>query len=162
MYKPLMYKKNILDINYETLKKMGIKALFFDFDNTLIKNNSSDIDYETKERLNKLNKDFKVYVVSNSINFKRLNKILSPLNIDFVIVSLKPFAFGFNKALKRCKCKRNEVCVIGDQIYTDIKGAYKNGFYSCLIDPLGSKENIFTKFNRLKEDKVFKRGNYYE
>ena len=112
--------------------------------------------------LNKLNKDFKVYVVSNSINFKRLNKILSPLNIDFVLVSLKPFAFGFNKALERCKCKKNEVCVIGDQIYTDIKGAYKNGFYSCLTDPLGSKENIFTKLNRLKEDKVFKRGNYYE
>ena len=31
-----MYKKNIYEINYEKLKKMGKKYLFFDLDNTII------------------------------------------------------------------------------------------------------------------------------
>ena len=33
---PDMYKKNIYEINYEKLKKMGKKYLFFDLDNTII------------------------------------------------------------------------------------------------------------------------------
>ena len=35
LYKPTMYKKNIFDIDYEQLKKKGIKCLVFDLDNTL-------------------------------------------------------------------------------------------------------------------------------
>ena len=31
-----MYKKNIYEINYEKLKKIGKKYLFFDLDNTII------------------------------------------------------------------------------------------------------------------------------
>lgn len=34
-YLPDMYKKNIFDINYDKLKKKGIKCLIFDLDNTL-------------------------------------------------------------------------------------------------------------------------------
>ena len=33
---PDIYQKNIYDINYTKLKKMGIKCLLFDLDNTLV------------------------------------------------------------------------------------------------------------------------------
>ena len=35
-FKPDMYKKSIYDINYDKLKEMGKKYLFFDLDNTII------------------------------------------------------------------------------------------------------------------------------
>ena len=33
---PDIYQKSIYDINYDTLKKRGIKCLIFDLDNTLV------------------------------------------------------------------------------------------------------------------------------
>ena len=33
---PDMYQKNIYDINYDLLKKKGIKCLLFDLDNTIV------------------------------------------------------------------------------------------------------------------------------
>ena len=42
-YIPNMYKKNILDINYEKLKEIGIKCLIFDLDNTIALIDENDI-----------------------------------------------------------------------------------------------------------------------
>ena len=36
LFKPDIYQKSILDINYKTLKEKGIKCIVFDLDNTLV------------------------------------------------------------------------------------------------------------------------------
>ena len=45
------------------------------------------------------------------------------------------------------------MCMIGDQLITDILGANKFGIYTVLVDPLGEKDLKITTFNRFIEHK---------
>ena len=58
LYKPTMYKKNIFEIDYEQLKKKGIRCLVFDLDNTLGLIDEEKCPKEAKKLLKKLKKDF--------------------------------------------------------------------------------------------------------
>ena len=165
-FEPTMYKKNIFEIDYTKLKKMNIKVLLFDFDNTIIEKGNYDIDKKTIQLFEKLKQDFKVYIVSNSINEKKLKLICNQLNITYIKDSRKPFKKGFKKlVLKDIKAK--EIAMIGDQLLTDVYGASRMGYISILIDPVSKKELIITKINRVIEklilkNKKFKRGSYYD
>ena len=75
--KPDMYVKDILSINYKKLKEKGIKALFFDFDNTLIEMGNYTLNEKYEKLIEKLKKDFKVMIVSNSIHASKLEKVCS-------------------------------------------------------------------------------------
>ena len=160
--KPDMYVKDILSINYKKLKEKGIKALFFDFDNTLIEMGNYTLNEKYEKLIENLKKDFKVMIVSNSIHASKLEKVCSKYNLSYVGVSFKPFSFGFKKAEKLVGFKEEEICMIGDQLLTDIKGGIKMNYFTILIDPINDNEHILTKINRYRENKIFKRGKYYE
>ena len=162
--RPKMYKKDILDIDYDLLKKNDIKALLFDFDNTLTIHGSFDIDKRYIELFKKLKKDFKIIVVSNSIHHKKLDTICNLLDVSYIGNSKKPFKYGYKKL--NLKLRPNQIAMIGDQVITDVWGANRMGYFSILIDPITKNEMIFTKINRLfesislKKNKI-KRGEYY-
>ena len=63
--KPNMYKRDVHSIDYKKLKKLGIKVLLFDFDNTLIEMGNYEISKKTIELFNRLKSDFIIYIVSN-------------------------------------------------------------------------------------------------
>ena len=92
-YIPKMYKKNIFDVNYEKLKKNGIKCILFDLDNTLLTVNSNKIDKKIGNFINKLKKDFSIYVISNNSNKKRLEIVTNTFDIQYIYFSLKPLSF---------------------------------------------------------------------
>ena len=78
---PKMYKKNIYDINYDLLKKQGIKLILFDLDNTLTPAREEKYYKKTKELFDNLKKDFKVAIFSN--NFKnRVSKYGEYYDVD--------------------------------------------------------------------------------
>ena len=167
---PDIYKKSIFDINYKNLKeKHNIKVLLYDFDNTIIEKGNYEVNKKTKDLFSKLSKDFIIYIVSNSTNKKKLDKISKELNLPYIGASMKPFPRGYNK-LKFKSVKNNEIAMIGDQLLTDILGANKKGYLSILVDPVvENKEVIFTKINRIFENRIFNnkknklnRGNYYD
>lgn len=151
---PSQYVKSIHDINYDELKKQGIKALFFDLDNTIIPYDINVIPNEMEELLHNLNKEFKVLVISNS-RLKRVSTACKNLkDIPYVKFARKPLKFGFKKALKKVQVKREEVCVIGDQMMTDIFGARRMKFgEAILVKPVKQRtDHIFTRFNRRIEN----------
>lgn len=151
---PSEYVLSINDINYDELKKQGIKALFFDLDNTIIPYDINVIPKEMEDLLHKLNEDFKVLVISNS-RYKRVSTACQNLkNIPFVKFARKPLKFGFKKALKKVGVKKEEVCVIGDQMMTDILGARRMKFkHAILVKPVKQRtDHIFTRTNRKIEN----------
>ena len=72
-YIPNMYKKNILDIDYEKLKEIGINCLIFDLDNTIALIDENEIPENTEKLFEKLNKEFRVVIISNNYK-KRISK----------------------------------------------------------------------------------------
>ena len=170
LFKPDMYKKNVFDINYKKLKKEGIKYLVFDLDNTLGLITEENCPKEVKVLLEKLKKDFTIFISSNN-TYKRILPYIEDLKIDGVSFSLKPFPKGLMKIRRKCKAKRNEMVMIGDQIVTDILCGKLYGVKTILVDPLGIKDLKITGLNRKIEKiivkryelkGIFKKGSFYE
>ena len=64
---PDMYYKSIFDINYKKLKKMKIKCIAFDLDNTLASYKEDVPSKDIKELLSIISDDFKVTVKKRTI-----------------------------------------------------------------------------------------------
>lgn len=165
--KPDAYYKNIYEIDYNELKTLGIKNIFFDVDNTIIPYTENKVTKDNIELFNSLKKDFNLIIVSNS-GSNRINSIIEDLGIIGYTSSMKPL----NRTYKKIKkiYNENESIFIGDQFMTDVWGAHKNGFKVILVDRIGNKEPLTTKFWRTIESFVRRKltkdgfidGNYYK
>ena len=152
---PNMYQESIYSINYKKMYKKGIRLLLFDLDNTCVPYHSTDISSDLKELFKKLKKQgFNVLIFSNS-PAKRL-KNFSELG-EYNYMSLKPLPFNFYKMLRKYNLEKEEVCIIGDQLLTDILGGNLVGINTCLIKPLSGGEFLFTRFSRKIETLIFRR-----
>lgn len=168
---PDKYFKSIYDINYETLKKTGIKCLIFDVANTLMPESATKPNKKVKDLFEDL-KDmgFKLILMSNSVK-KNVEAFKEELCVDSAYLSFKPFKFKYKKIIKLFNFKPSEIACIGDQILYDIYGANKMDFTSILVNPISIDEYAVSKLNRKFENLIttkitkkdlFKKGKYYE
>lgn len=170
IFKPSMYKKDIFSISYDKLKKMGKRVLIYDLDNTLALIDQKECPKKTKDLINKLKKDFDIYIISNN-NYKRILPYMNELGINGISNAIKPSTRGLRKIIKEEGYKKSEMVMIGDQMVTDILSANRFDITSILVDPLGVKDLKITGLNRFIESiiikkytkkNVFKRGKYYD
>ncbi len=170
IFRPKMYKKTIYDIPYQKLKEDGIRCLIFDLDNTLGLISHKNCPPETVELIQKLKKDFTVVIISNNTK-KRIQVYLDDLGIDGVAWSMKPSIRGLIYIKRKYHFKKKEMCIIGDQIVTDILAGKRYHIMTVLVDPLGEKDLRITGLNRKLEARIikhyekrglFERGKYYE
>ena len=167
---PKMYQESIYTINYDKLKKERIKCLLFDLDNTCVGYKEKFPTKELEELFNNLTqKGFKVIIFTNASR-KRLVPFVK-LHVILNASSKKPFKKSFQTIMKKYKLAKEEICIIGDQLFTDILGGNKVGIRTCLVNPLTEEDFIFTKIFRMSENLVFKifatksiliKGEYYE
>ncbi len=168
---PDIYAQSIYTIDYKKLKEKGIKCLLFDLDNTITQ---TYVKTPSKEIINKFEEieelGFKVIILSNALK-SRLKPFKEILNVDTSALSCKPLSFKYKKIMMMYNYDEKDIAAIGDQLYTDIKGANKLNITSILVNPLSKRESILTKYNRIKENKlfnkwekqgIFERGVYYE
>ena len=156
---PKMYYPNIYEIDYKKLKELGIKCLLFDFDNTCMGYKDKNLSNELITLFKKLKKmGFFIIIFSNARN-KRLNQF-KEINIDYNSLSKKPLQIEFKKILTKYNYKKEELCIIGDQIFTDILGGNRFKIQTCLVDPLTNKDFIITKLFRQIEKRIIKKLKY--
>ena len=165
--KPTKYYKDIYSINYDLLKSENIKVLLFDLDNTIGDDLTRIPSKQAISLFKKLKNDFIPIIITNALPF-RAKRYAKLLDIDYYYLSNKPHKKNYLKIISKYNLNIKDIAAIGDQIYTDIKGANLLGIKSILLDPISKYESIFTKINRLKENiniynkKIIKRGEYYE
>lgn len=170
-YIPKMYKKSIHDIDYDKLKNLNIKCLMFDLDNTLLKVNKNIPKKEICDLIHRLKANFSIFIVTNNGSSKRVSAAADRLGVNYVKFSMKPFSRGFRAIKNKYNFTKDEMCIIGDQLMTDICGGNKYGIYTILVDPLAKEELAVTGINRFLEKRklkklskkgLLKRGEYYE
>lgn len=166
--KPTIYQKDIFSIDYDKLLESNIKNLLFDIDNTIATTNEKSPNQKVIKLFEQLKrKGFNLYILTNALK-KRATSFGSKLNVKTYYFSMKPSSRNYNKLIKENNLEIEHTAAIGDQIYTDIKGANKLGITSILVDPIAKHEFITTKINRIKENKlisktnIIKKGEYYE
>jgi HAD superfamily phosphatase (TIGR01668 family) len=120
--KPGEYVDNIFSINYDSLKKQGVKALLFDLDNTILPGN----EYLPSIRVINLFTDlklkgFKLALLSNAFKNERVKKIAESLNVDAYYFVCKPFTPILKIIIqKELKLLPQDVALVGDQLFGDI------------------------------------------
>lgn len=166
--KPKRYYKDIYSINYELLFEENKKHLIFDLDNTIADSRYKHPDQKAIKFFQELqNKGFTTTIISNALP-RRAKRFAEDLNSDVFYLSRKPHTKNYKKYLNKHGIDPKNVVAIGDQIYTDIKGAHRMNIFSILVDRISKYESILSKPNRIKEKYriykkgIIKRGDYYE
>lgn len=170
-YIPDIYAKSVYDINYDNLVSRGIKCVLFDLDNTLLPPRAKEVSKKLVDFIKQVKKtDIRFIIYSNSRK-KRVMDIANRLNLEYFYFVRKPYRGKFDKIIKKHEYNQSEIAVIGDQLLTDILFANKMGVTAILVNPLSVNDKFFTRFNRRREKKIFKKlyqnnlfvkGKYYE
>jgi len=97
-------------------------------------------------------------IISNN-HVPRIRKFSEYIDCSFIAQAKKPLKISFLKAMKKLEISnKNKICVIGDQIMTDILGANRSGLKSILVDAIQrNNEKWFTRMNRRIEKRMLKR-----
>lgn len=128
--------KSVLDITVSDLHKMGAKAIALDIDNTICNDGKDDCIEGLEEWLkNVQDAGIKVMIISNAVG-KRPRRIAERLGLSVLSFARKPTTRKLIKGAKLMGVKTEEMAMIGDQLFADIKAANRCGAIPVLVDPL--------------------------
>jgi HAD superfamily phosphatase (TIGR01668 family) len=148
---PNEHVKSIFEIHPEELKKRGIKGVITDLDNTLVGWDRPDATPKLIEWF-KFMRDHGIFitVVSNNKE-ERVRRFSDPVELPFIYKARKPMTKAFKRAMRDMQLKRDEIVIIGDQIFTDVLGGNRLGVHTILVVPIAKNDGWITKLNRKME-----------
>lgn len=149
--KPDYNLKNVYEINFEELKKQGIKCLMFDLDSTLMVSKSGKFLPETLDWFNSFSNDFEIAIISNNKKesyIENANKI-SPCKV--IGHANKPSPKVMGEYLKSVNVLPDQAVMIGDRPLTDILAGKLLGCKTILVGSINPNENLPTKLVRALE-----------
>lgn len=136
LFFPTLYRRRITDVTAEDLRRLGVKALLLDVDNTLTTHDAPDLTDAVKAWLAQMGESgFSLIIVSNN-RAERVAPFAEKIGLSYYAHARKPLPFGFRAAAKQAGACRKECVVIGDQLFTDMLGANLAGIPSILLEPI--------------------------
>lgn len=148
------------DITPEFLKKLGIRGLILDLDNTLTTHDNPVPGAGVLDWLDLIKKSgIKLMIVSNN-HPPRVKPFADMLGLEFVSEGKKPLTKGFSEARTKMGLPKKNIAAVGDQIYTDVLGAALFGIKMLYVEPIEREKTTFFKVKR-KCEKPFLPRKYY-
>ena len=151
---PDLYISRIWEIDYEILDKLGTKGIICDLDNTIVPWDEDSLSVEMLEWFSHLKENqISICLLSNSLH-SRVIDIAAELQIQAIPAAGKPRKRAFKKAVDKLNLPKENILVIGDQIFTDILGGNRLGLTTILVKPMAEKEFFLTNLTRRLERRV--------
>ena len=149
--------KNIAELDEAFYKENNIKGIIFDIDNTLVIHKEQ---YPTKEVL-----DYFEFLTSIGVRYgivsnnkaSRVKPFCEGLGVPYAFRALKPRKKHLRAVADELGVPYNNICFVGDQLFTDILGANRMGFVSGIVEALGENETGFVAFKRIFERMVMRK-----
>lgn len=138
---PDEYVDSTYGIDFEKLRKRGIRGLLFDIDNTLVPHGkpATKESVELFQRLHELG--FETCLISNNQK-PRVEPFAKAMKTRYLYNAHKPSPKNYLLAMEKMETGLTDTVFIGDQLFTDVWGAKKAGIYSILVKPIHPKEEI--------------------
>lgn len=156
-FMPNIYVNCIEDIDIKMLKAQGIRVFILDIDNTLVPTSTKEPTQSVIDWIEKVkNEGIKVCLVSNNSK-KRVIGFNEKLNLFVIYRAFKPLKRKFQIVANRYGVSAKEVCVVGDQIFTDIWGANRAKMMSVLVLPVSTIEGAGIKLKRYIENIIIRK-----
>ena len=153
---PWAFAPDVGAIDFGALWAAGYRGLLFDVDNTLVPH-GADSTPEVDALFAQL-KDlgFRCLMLSDN-GPARLRRFLRNIDADFIDNAGKPRKKGYREALRRLGLPREQVVMIGDQLFTDILGANRCGIPNILVRYIGYDPDADPGKRRRLEAKILRR-----
>lgn len=161
--RPDRFESDVESIELKPLRQAGIRLLIIDIDNTLTPHHKDVISEAKLSWLDEASAlGFSVVLLSNN-RISRLNQIKKAYGLSGYGLAFKPFSLYYKQILRDFNCKPSEVCCIGDQILTDVLGAKLHRMVSIYVEPISSRDIVFSRFSRWLEKRwLIKKGNTHD
>lgn len=157
LFYPTLYRRRITDVTSDDLRRLGVRGVLLDVDNTLTTHDNPNLTAEVREWLDNMQaKGFFLLIVSNNVE-ERVAPFAEKIGLPFCAHARKPLPYGYRKAAASLGLPKKECVAIGDQIFTDILGANLTGIPSVLLEPIEPEvEQKFIVFKRKVERLLMK------
>ncbi len=149
-FTPWVIAESVVDLHPDFFRKMGIRLVMLDFDNTVVPYTTDVPTKEVEQWLSQMQaSEVKICVVSNSHNL-RVKNFCQMREIPCITGAKKPFAKGISECLRKFNISPKECALVGDQIYTDVLGANCTGVHSVLVRSIHN-HTIWLKLRHIAE-----------
>ena len=154
------YVDSVFDIDFAALYETGYRGLLFDIDNTLVPH-GADSTAEVDALFAKLHAmGFRSLMLSNN-GKSRIERFLKNIDAQYLDNAGKPRPKGYRRAVQMLGLPKNQVLVIGDQLFTDILGANLSGLSSILVKFIGHETVTDPGKRRRMEQRVLRHYEAY-
>ncbi len=150
--KPDYDLKSIYDINLDELKSLGVKAILFDLDSTLMASKSGVYSDEVYSFIRNVEEKFFIAVVSNNKNPEYIKKVKAITHFPILFEARKPFTGYIRRFLKDFNIDPRDCVLVGDRPLTDILCGKRLGCRTILVDSItADTESKIVRFVRALE-----------
>ena len=135
--------RNFTSITPDFLKKLGVKFLMLDLDNTIAKYSEHSptetiFNWVAEMKGNSI----ELFFISNSKRETRVDAFSEALQIDFVKDAHKPSPDCLHKTMDTKRYTAEESALLGDQIFTDTLAGNRAGVKTIIVRPLSLKNPL--------------------
>ena len=134
-------KDSVYKLDFEGLYVSGYRGIIFDIDNTLVPH-GAPADKQAIRLFKRLHRiGFETMLLSNNKE-PRVQSFANQVQSKYIYKANKPGAAGYLQAMERMGTTKENTIFIGDQLFTDVWGAKKQGIETWLVKPIHPKEEI--------------------
>ena len=150
VFYPDTYVNTAYEIDYEALFAAGCRGIIFDIDNTLVPHDAPADDKSVAlfKRLRAIG--FKTLILSNNKE-PRVKMFCDAVGSPYLFKAAKPKRDGYLKAMELMGTDLKNTIFIGDQLFTDMRGANRTGIKTILVKPIHPKERLQIVLKRIPE-----------
>ena len=153
---PTYRVKNIFEMDIKSIIQRGFKYIFLDLDNTLDSYRVKSPSDRVKQLIVSYKQNGLTPIIISNNNSERVHNYGKELDIDVYCSMGKPFKRKLNRLIKEHNFPKDEILMIGDQIFTDVWGGNNVNVTTILVEPIVKEDQFVTKIKRPLE-KVFKK-----
>lgn len=155
---PMYHYDRIENITLKDIHSWGVKAIALDIDNTLCYDATKRFIGNSRQWVETLKKSGIPIVIVSNAGKRRAKQIAKLLSLPCIPMAKKPNKEPFLKASELLGVDISQTAFVGDQIFSDVKGANEVGAVSVFVEP-PSKAIVFYffyRYRRYKEKPIIK------
>ena len=129
------------------LRRLGVRAVVVDLDNTLVTWHGEEIAAEVAEWVAAVRAvGIEICIASNTHRPRRLRRLAERLRVRYATGVAKPRPGGLRRALGEIGARAEEAALIGDQVLTDVWGGNRCEMVTILVPPISPREFTGTRW----------------
>ncbi|MGI6403156.1 MAG: YqeG family HAD IIIA-type phosphatase [Oscillospiraceae bacterium] len=154
---PTLYLQSIACLQPAQLQRWGVRGLILDVDNTLTTHDNPVPHPEVLIWLEQMRSAGIAMIILSNNHPPRVKPFAELLGLPFTADAAKPLPKGFRRAARDLNLPKDQIAVVGDQIFTDILGGNLFGAKTVLIKPIQPESTWFFRLKRRLEKGILRK-----